>query len=459
MISLFRAFPNGVSVCSQILTRRSVHHNAGVKFQGSVVTRRREKFETNNHWTSENVNELIREDSELPGHIRAKSNQFIKEIGDTKTVLLLGSTGTMGPYFLETLCNMEQISNVVCLMRGNNDVVYRNLKSWQHVKTENLHKVTCVNGNVAFPHLGMSDRLWDSLTNSVDAVINCAARIHHTEIYTNNDSNRDARAVNVGGIKNILEFACENRLKHVFHAGTFLAASKVREGVIAEGWPEDVGDFDFATSLAYPITKFVSEMLFKEAAKRGIPCKVFRFPIVTGNSKTGKFCLNNNHVMLRYISILTNGAIPSSPMPMPMLPIDQCAEISMKIFFHDKGGQSDLYNITHPNVDIDQEFVQVAKRFGKRVSLVDDEEFAKSLERDLERGTNFGAFKNYYVKDQFWKKYRCHLPLFKFWRPGNDGYFVSKKLETLMPDIYDPEERTMDYVYKDLKFAKNNGWF
>jgi len=72
-----------------------------------------------------------------------------------------------------------------------------------------------------------------------------------------------------------------------------------------------------------------------------------------------------------------------------MLPVDVCAEASVRLFF-DERAVAPVYNLTHGNPDADQEFVNVAKRFGHNVELVEFEEFAKRVQDagDDERGNS-----------------------------------------------------------------------
>ncbi|CAL8146745.1 unnamed protein product [Orchesella dallaii] len=119
-----------------------------------------------------------------------------------------------------------------------------------------MRKIKCVTGNMAEFHLGLESKIWEELSGSMDAVMNCAASVQHIEYYRKREKNQnDMRAVNVEGVVNVLEFACENKLKHVFHASTIFAVASLDDetGHVSENWPK-VGDFDDITTLGYQAT-------------------------------------------------------------------------------------------------------------------------------------------------------------------------------------------------------------
>ncbi|CAL8129043.1 unnamed protein product [Orchesella dallaii] len=413
----------------------------------------------------EEVNTLIREDCILPDYVAAKAGEIAVKAKEIKRILLTGCTGTLGPYMLERLTNMSQISQVVCLMRPSKSVsmaerLEKVLEKKGLSSQVRIEKVRYVPGNVALSHVGLNIDLWDDLIENVDAVVHCAAHVDHTEYYRKKESKSDTRAVNIKGTKNILEFACEGKLKQVYVASSLISVHSVdEEGRISEDWPGP-GDYDGLTTYAYPISKFVVDCLVKQAVERGIPCKALRLPFIVGESKNGRCEAENNHLLMRYMFMMKNGILPDVPFALTMLPVDICADLSLKIFF-DENAVADVYNICHPQPDLDQEFVGVAKKFGYHVDIVDMSEFNKYVQNST---STQGMDKTLAIFAEIYRDEETFMALFnsqviRQWIEGNEKIFTSKKVSALFPNAYQNQPSTMEYVYMNLLFLKQRGVF
>ncbi len=233
------------------------------------------------------------------------------------------------------------------------------------------------------------------------------------------------------------------------------------DGRISEEWPE-LNDYDGVTTMAYPITKFVGDVLLKEAIlNRGIPGKAFRLPLISGDSKTGRFVLDQNHVMLRYMFILQQGMMPSNPVPLLMLPVDICAWASVQVFFDPKA-PNDVFNVSNITPGPEQEFVLVAEKLGYKVDIVDFAEFSKKLRESTPDDSPFAIFKDFYRSDEDILSLYNTTPALKHYilsGGSDDNLLVSKKMATLLPEFYNDIGSSMDHVYRDLLFAKTQGWF
>ncbi|CAL8084937.1 unnamed protein product [Orchesella dallaii] len=414
--------------------------------------------------TLEEVIALLQEDCQLPDQITRKETQNILPIREIKRILITGCSGTLGPYIVRALSNVPQITQIICLMRPHKTEsadarLQKILQNFNLLSKIPMEKIRTVTGNVAQPLLGMDKNIWEELSDSVDAIFHCAAKVQHMEQYKKRNSPEDIRAVNVGGTKNILEFACERKLKHVYNASTLLSvATSDEEGRLSENWPQ-IEEFEKVTTYAYPITKFVGDVLMKQAAERGIPCKVFRFPLIVGDSKTGRCSMENNHAMLRHMFIMKNGIIPCNPLPYNTLPVDVCADVSVKLFFNEKANISDLYNITHAHPDADQEFVEVAQKFGHKVEIVEFSEFNKKIQESELQDSALSLFADFYRDEEDLMTHYISTPALQHWLEGNELFFISKKVSALLPEFYKGQGRTTEYIYKDLLFAKSQGWF
>ncbi|CAL8085190.1 unnamed protein product [Orchesella dallaii] len=421
--------------------------------------------------TLEQVNELIREDCILPEDITPKLAAPAPPICEVKKVLLTGATGVLGSYILKELSNSPQITQVICILRGNNKEKARArlenvLRDKNLLSKVAMEKIQCVMGDVALPHLGLEEHVWKELSGSVDAIFNCSAKVDHTERYRKGSSRRDGRAVNIGGTKNLLQFACEQRLKHFFQASSILAVLTADgNNQLTEDWPE-VGDYDNVGTFSYQISKFVGDVLVKEAVKRGIPCRVFRFPLLSGESETGQCEPSTNHALLRFMFMLKKGIMASLPWPLIMLPVDVCAKATIRIFFDERAPQSDIYNVGIAKPDVEQEFVNVAAKLGYKVDLVEFSEFVKIL-KDTENNDKtltqerplLNMFLEMYSDEDFILGMYANTAVLHRWLEGCPNVFRNRKMETFLPEFYEEQQPTMEYIYKDLMYVKSQGWF
>lgn len=419
--------------------------------------------------TTEEVNTLLREDSVLPEKITAVGRPH-KNISDISTVLLTGATGNLGPYILKELSKITQISTIYILTRPSKSMTLQErlkkvLKFRDLTQDVNMEKIKYIQGNITKPKLGMEENEWTEIVQNVDAVFHLAVKAHHTQHYKKRDQvhEEDVRAVNIQGTKNILEFACssENFVKHVFCASSLLSIATTEEdGTLSESWP-NAGDFDGVSKIAYPNSKFVCDVLMRISAERNIPTKVFRLPLIAGDSETGKFNVEQNHMMLRYFYLMKIGVMPSNPFPMVLLPVDLCASIAIKLFFHPQlsAQPSDIYNITHHQPDLDQEFINLSSEcFGHPLEIVDFSEFTNKLLSEPD-GSTFSMFKELYRnEEEFMSIYAAATSLRK-WLEGVDNFWISKKISSVYPEFYNSLERTIHTLKRDLEYAKNEGWF
>jgi thioester reductase-like protein/acyl carrier protein len=418
--------------------------------------------------TREELQILIREDSQLRDDI-VPPETGIKEVCKTskiKTVLITGTTGNFGPYILREIANRPHIEKIYCLIRQTADSspterLQNVLKDKTFFSVFQTGKLVCVRGNVTEDKLGMDASTYERLATEVDAVYNLAVRADIQQYYRKaRASDRDSRTVNVFGTIRILEFACAKKLKYVFHASTMAAGIRVDgEDNVAEDWP-NIRDFDHAPNMAYPIFKFICDLLLAQAVERGIPCKVFRFPYMGVDSQTGGgIDVLGSHLMLRMLAYLYIGAMPAVAVPFTILPIDICASIGTRLAFDDNA-EIGIYNVSNPYANDEQELEDFAgEDFGHPVEIMEPDDFLERLDKmdnsDIIAMAKYTASRNDDSREQF----ENHMPAIgAVWLRKKDIYW-SKKLQALLHDYPHYCKSSLELLKGDLKFAKETGVF
>lgn len=153
--------------------------------------------------------------------------------------------------------------------------------------------------------------------------------------------------------------------------------------------------------------------------------------------------------------------MPSNPVPVQALPVDICAWASTQIFFN-PNAPNDIYNVSNRSPDLDQEFVSVAKKLGYQVDIVEFSEFVDKIRDSTDADSSYAIFKDFYNSEEDLMSVYNSAPALKRWilEGGLDkGFMVSKKMTELLPEFFDEQlGSSLDHIYRDLLFAKNNGW-
>lgn len=199
-----------------------------------------------------------------------------------RTALVTGATGFLGAFFTQHL--LRHGIPVVALIRN---AAERSLLPTLHQISQaqggfpegGVGLFSAIDGNVCERGLGLADGQWDELRSRVTDIWHFAAAF--------DDQGRGGNIVrdtNVGGTQNLLDFvvACEQPLNFNM-VGTAYAAP-----VIDNIGYERLCDSSEPRSNVYETTKVEAENLTSQIChERNIAFRIFRPPIVTGDSVSG----------------------------------------------------------------------------------------------------------------------------------------------------------------------------
>jgi nucleoside-diphosphate-sugar epimerase len=221
-----------------------------------------------------------------------------------QTVLITGGTGMVGRELLPKLCSDETVEKVIVLTRGTTQSV-------PNPKIQVLH------GDVRKPDLGLHESSRESFAPHITTIIHGASETSfHLEL-------SEARAINVGGVENILRFAKDcPRLKAFCHLSTVYVAGK-RTGVIRES--DLRHDCGFVNS--YEQSKYEAEELLSSQAHR-LPIAIVRLSTVLGRSTDGTVTKTGaTHSALRFFFHSLAPLVPGiDKSPVDLIALDYAAE-------------------------------------------------------------------------------------------------------------------------------------
>ncbi|KAE8355816.1 hypothetical protein BDV28DRAFT_128172 [Aspergillus coremiiformis] len=311
------------------------------------------------------------------------------------TVFLTGATGFLGAHILRDLFTRKSPSaKVVTLVRGKTEEqALERIRStcraygfWDEAWTSRLQ---CVCGNLGDPQFGLSQALWDDLTDRVDAVIHNGALVHWVYPYST------LRPANVLGTIDALKLCATGKPKQFsFVSSTSVLDSdhyvEESERIVAAGGAgiseeDDLEGSSVGLGTGYGQSKWAGEYLVREAGKRGLKGTIVRPGYVLGDSQTGT--TNTDDFLIRMIKgCIQLSARPNINNTVNMVPVDHVARVVIAGAFQPPCAPIGVAQVTgHPRLRFNQ-FLGALQLYGYHVPQVDYVPWSQSLEQYVNDG-------------------------------------------------------------------------
>ena len=227
-----------------------------------------------------------------------------------RAVFVTGGTGLVGSYLIKEL--LDQGNKVYALARSiNNQLpderVARALEFWYGSnfplgKRRNLH---VMEGDITLDFLGLSKKNRETLVADVSEIFHCAAIVKF------NARAEKLRAVNVLGLRNVLELGMQ-----CCRDGKFKKVNHISTAFICGDYNGDFNEssFDVGQKLVSPYvqSKFEAEKLLRQYRNAGLWVDIFRPCAIIGESSTGKLP-SRNHLLLQVLSLQKKGILDYWP--------------------------------------------------------------------------------------------------------------------------------------------------
>ncbi|KAG8927926.1 large subunit of alpha-aminoadipate reductase [Tulasnella sp. 418] len=250
------------------------------------------------------------------------------------TVFLTGATGFLGAYILKDLLHTSRIQKVVCLVRGksSSEGLERLREAcadrgvWEDEWPRGSLEV--IVGDLAEPHFGLERKAWTALTEDIDLIVHNGAMVHWVYPYAK------LRSANVASTLTAIDLASTGKPKAVsFVSSTsaldtdhYVGLSDSLANTKDEGVPE-ADDLEGARSglkTGYGQTKWVSEKVLMEVAKRGLTIGIIRPGYIVGD--TASAVTNTDDFIWRLVKgCIQLGKVPDINNTINMVPVDRVA--------------------------------------------------------------------------------------------------------------------------------------
>lgn len=205
------------------------------------------------------------------------SGSTVKDSTSQISVILTGSTGSMGSYILDHLVSLPHVSRVYALNRAVNGEERQRGASDSHGLKTDFSKVRFFKTDMSQPRFGLDQEKYDELLSNTTHII-------HNQWQVDFNLSLASFEPHIRGVRNLIDFAAATKHNAIF---SFISSIGVTQG---KDWekpiPERIIDDWNAAAMGYGGSKLISEVLLVEAQKvGGVRTQVLRVGQVAGPVK------------------------------------------------------------------------------------------------------------------------------------------------------------------------------
>lgn len=278
---------------------------------------------------------------------------------EVKNVLVTGTTGFLGSKLLLNLLKSTKYT-FYCLVRAKSDTegLKRIVQTFKKYGNEFIdsykERIRIICGDIGEEYLGLSLDIYATLTQIIDIVYHCAAKVNMVLTY------EQLKNINLLGTKRILEFCITTKKKQLHYASTLsvFVATDFNQGEVFENDRLDNVKYIYG---GYGQTKFAAEKYLLNVPPEICDIYIYRFGLITGDSDTGISAANDFLGMfIRGAQSLHNLPIDeSNKLAVDITPIDYAAATMAKISINKS--KERIFHIANDNPLFYNQFVQFLK--------------------------------------------------------------------------------------------------
>ncbi len=316
----------------------------------------------------------LEQEATLPSDMQITGKE-IKDQINPKAILLTGATGFLGAYIVKELLIQTQ-ATIYCLVRASNEKegferIKNNLSSYGMYDEKYSKRLKAVAGDLSKSGLGVDKKQYIKLSSEIDRIYHNGALVNFILSY---DRLKEA---NVDGTKEVLRFACRERLIPVHYVSTlavFNTPGMSPEQVVTE---RKVTASDAEVIGGYAQSKWVGERLLTRAQEQGMPVTIYRpGAIAPADDHTTKLVLSDMFNSFMF-SCLELEAMPDfSHMHVDFSPVDYVAKALVCLSLL-KNNEGQVYHLNNEHSVTFGEIREMIAYMGQRIRLLSFESWRK----------------------------------------------------------------------------------
>ena len=377
----------GDSVLAMSLTIQLLKINDNIKyadiFKYPTISDLIEKLESNISNSNDNTyNGLFEKYTEILEKNNIISN--IKEKNNIKNILLTGCTGFLGIHILkEFLFTQKGIAYVIIRKDPGLSVKDKLLNKLHYYFGSKLDKymgtrIIIIEGDITKDGFGLNQQDLFNLGNSVDAVINSAAKVSHYGNY------QDFYISNVKSVENMIDFVNLFNI-NLFHISTLsVSGDMIRENYTS------FSEKDFYigqnSDNVYVKSKFEAEKVILDAVLKGTKAHILRIGNIMPRKSDGKFQENveENAFINRIKTFIKLKVLPDnlSKINIEFTPVDNAATAILKVVYYAKENNIIYHIFNHKYLSISN-LISILSDIGVDIKLIDSTEFKALIQQLL----------------------------------------------------------------------------
>ncbi len=306
---------------------------------------------------------------DLPGTVMTK-RQLLQS--SKPSVVLTGSTGSLGTHLLRSLLDGSRISKIYCLNRSA-DAREEQVEAFRRLRiSQNLDhpKIEFIRVEYGQGNLGLAEAKFRELTANVDIIIHNAWKVDF------NQSLESFEPVHIRGVRNLIDWSISSsRHPHILFISSVSSVGNqmnVQSGEQVAETP--ISDHHSAQKMGYGESKNVAECILNIANnKSGVPVSILRVGQIAG-PVTVEGIWNTVEWFPSLIKTSQSlGCLPNYLPDADWIPVDNLAEIILDIVhFAVDTGYARIYNIVNPKSTVWTTLIDtVLSRLGQGVEVVE----------------------------------------------------------------------------------------
>jgi thioester reductase-like protein len=318
-------------------------------------------------------------DAVLPDDVRPRLPRSAgASLRESRAILLTGTTGFLGSWLAREVL-LTTNATLYCLTRPNGtssaEDRVREALARRLPPSCRTDRIQVVEGDLSQPRLGLAASEFAGLAAGVDAICHAAAAVNWVYSY------EGLRTANVLGTLELLRLACLDRPRPFHFISSLSVCYSTSSARQVDEQLDPLREIR-GLHLGYAQSKAVAEALVLEAGQRGLPVRLYRPGLLTGDSRDGAF--NRDDLLTALVrGCVQMGAAPDLDWKLDGLPVDWAARAIVQLS-HDDGP---VFHLAHRRPRHWRECVLWMRLHGYPLRLVPYHAWLRQLEIETSAST------------------------------------------------------------------------